>query len=256
MSRTHRLKGKTAVVFGVASEESIAWAIAQELAAQGAQILLAYQFRYHSRIKDLAPKLPNLLDYRRCDVQNDKELDSFFHALKTPVDILVHSIAYAPATSFQKPLSQTSSEDFTTALQVSAHSLAKILGRALPHMPDGGSVMTMSFLGGQRAVVNYNVMGVAKAALEAYVRGLALELGPRKIRVNALSPGPIQTLAASGIPEFEYMLSRTRELAPLRETATQEDVAKCAAFLASEDARMITGQTILIDGGYSIVGYL
>ena len=248
------LDGKTALVFGVASDTSIAWAIAQELAARGARIMLAYQFRYHSRVKDLAPTLPNLLGYNRCDVLKDDELQSFFGALTQPIDIVVHSLAYAPAASFQGPVSETTQDDFSTALQVSAHSLAKIMKYAKPHMPDGGSVVTLTYLGGQRVCANYKVMGVAKAALEAYVRELAFELGPQRIRVNAISAGPIKTLAAGGIPDFDLILDYVKSVAPLRDNISQTDVARSAAFLASDDARMITGQTLYVDAGYSIVG--
>lgn len=249
-----RLTGKTALVFGVASETSIAWAIAQELSAQGAGVILAYQFRYHSRIKDLAPKLSNLVATHRCDVLKDDEMESMFKSLKPPLDIVVHAIAFAPAAAFEGPLLETSQEDFGTALTVSAHSLAKVMKHAAPRMTQGGSALTLSYLGGQRVCANYKVMGVAKAALEAYVRELAFELGPRKIRVNAVSAGPIKTLAASGIPQFDLLLEYHGSVAPLRENVTQGDVAKAAAFLAGDDSRMITGQTLFVDGGYSIVG--
>ncbi|MBI3550746.1 MAG: enoyl-ACP reductase [Elusimicrobia bacterium] len=248
------LKGKTALVFGVASDTSIAWAIAQELAAQGAEIILAYQFRYHSRIKDLAPKLPNLVAYDRCDVAKDEEMQAFFGKLKQPIDVVVHSIAFAPAATFETPLVDVTDQDFATALTVSSFSLAKIMRYAAPHMQNGGSVVTLTYLGGQRVCSNYKVMGVAKAALEAYVRELAFELGPKNIRVNAISAGPIKTLAASGIKDFDYILDYHKSVAPLRENITTGDVADCAAFLASDKAKMITGQTIFVDAGYSIVG--
>ncbi len=248
------LKGKTALVFGVASETSIAWAIAQELASQGAKIILAYQFRYHSRIKDLAPKLPNLLSFDRCDVAKEEEMQAFFAKIKDPIDIVIHSIAFAPASTFERPLLEVTAEDFGQALTVSSYSLSKILQHSAPKMPRGGSVITLTYLGGQRVCSNYKVMGVAKAALEAYVRELAFELGPRKIRVNAVSAGPIKTLAASGIKDFDYILDYHKSVAPLRDNVTTKDVAQSAAFLASEEAKMITGQVIFVDAGYSIVG--
>ncbi len=251
---SHRLDGKVALVFGVASDTSIAWAIAQELASRGAKIVLAYQFRYHSRVKDLAPSLPNLLAFNRCDVLKDDEMQAFFAGLTTPVDIVVHSLAFAPQTAFAGPVVDTTQDDFATALAVSAHSLTKIMKHAAPHMPRGGSVVTLTYLGGQRVCSNYKVMGVAKAALEAYVRELAFELGPKAIRVNAVSAGPIKTLAASGIPDFDLILDYVKSVAPLRDNITQQDVARCAAFLASDDARMMTGQTLFVDAGYSIVG--
>ena len=242
------------MIFGVASDTSIAWAIAQELSARGAKILLAYQFRYHSRVKDLAPQLKNLQGFQRCDVLKDDEMQAFFGSLKSPIDIVVHSIAFAPATAFAGTVSQTSTEDFTMAMQVSAHSMGKIMKYAVPHMPNGGSAMTLTYLGGQRVCPNYKIMGVAKAALEAYVRELAYELGPKNIRVNAVSAGPIKTLAASGIPDFDLILNYHKSVAPLRDNVTQEDIARTAAFLACDDSRMITGQTIFVDAGYSIVG--
>jgi len=246
----NRLDGKTAVVFGVASDTSIAWAIAQELAAQGAKIILGYQFR----VKDLAPTLPNLVAYTRCDIMKDDEAQAFFGGLKTPIDIVVHAIAFAPATAFQGRLVDTTQDDFSLALQVSAHSLTKIMKHSAPLMTNGGSAIALTYLGGQRVCTNYKLMGVAKAALEAYVRELAMDLGPQKIRVNAISAGPIKTLAASGISDFDLMLDYNKSVAPLRDNVTQQDVAKCAAFLGSDDAKMITGQTIFVDAGYSIVG--
>ena len=248
------LKGKTALVFGVASDTSIAWAIAQELAAQGAGIILAYQFRYHSRIKDLAPKLPNLKFFERCDVAKEDEMKAFFAKIDRPIDIVVHSIVFAPATTFEKPLTEVTPEDFATAVTVSSYSLAKIMQYAAPHMPKGGSVITLTYLGGQRVCANYKVMGVAKAALEAYVRELAFELGPKNIRVNAISAGPIKTLAAGGIKDFDYILDYHKSVAPLRDNITTADVAQAAAFLAGDGAKRITGQTIFVDAGYSIVG--
>lgn len=254
VSENGRLSGKVALVFGVASDTSIAWAIAQEMAAQGCRIMLAYQFRYHSRIKDLAPTLPNLLGYQRCDVTKDDEMQVFFGGVTVPVDIVVHSLAFAPASALGGRVMDTSDQDFSTAALVSAHSLAKIVRHAIPHMPNGGSVMALTYLGGQRVCANYKVMGVAKAALEAYVRELAFEAGPNKIRVNAISSGPIKTLAAGGIGGFDLILEYNKSVAPLRENVTQKDIAQCAAFLGSDDSRMITGQIIYVDAGYSIVG--
>ncbi len=248
------LKGKVALVMGVASQDSIAWGIAQELSRQGAQIILGYQFRYHSRIRQLAPTLAHLLSYDRCDVMKDEEMRAFFAQIDVPLDIVVHAIAYAPASAFEVRVVQTTDEDFSTALLVSAHSLAKLTNEARKHMPDGGSVITLSYLGGVRVAARYRVMGVAKAALEAYVRELAADLGPQRIRVNAISAGPIRTLAASGIPDMEHLLEYNRTVSPMRTNVTQEDVGAVAAFLASDGARMITGQTIYVDGGYSIIG--
>ena len=248
------LKGKVALVMGVASEESIAWAIAQELTEQGARVILGYQFRFHSRVMQLAPTLPHLLMYDRCDVLKDDEVKAFFAKIHVPIDIVVHAIAFAPARAFEHRVVQTKDDDFTTAMLTSAHSLAKLMNAARKHMPHGGSVIALSYLGGVRVAANYKVMGVAKAALEAYVRELAVDLGPQGIRVNAISAGPIRTLAASGIPDMERLLDWNRQVSPMRQNVTQADVGHCAAFLASDGARMITGQTIYVDGGYSIVG--
>jgi len=248
------LEGKNILVLGVASEESIAWSIAEELAARGAKILLGYQFRYHSRVKDLAPKLENLLGFERLDIMKDEELESFFSKLDQPLHGVVHAIAFAPQTAFAGRVVETSQDDFSLAMQISAHSLAKVMDKAKDHMPDGGAVTTLSYLGGVRVCTNYKLMGVAKAALEAYVRELANDLGPQGIRVNAISAGPIKTLASSGIPEFDLMLEYNKSVAPMRENVTQKDVATCASFLASDGAKMITGQTIYVDAGYSIIG--
>jgi enoyl-[acyl-carrier protein] reductase I len=248
------LKGKVALVLGVASEDSIAWAIAKELSRQGARVVLGYQFRFHSRIMQLAPTLPNLIAYERCDVMKDEEIEAFFGKVTVPIDIVVHAIAFAPASAFEGRIIDTTDQDFTTALLTSAHSLAKVMRATHTHMPHGGSVIALSYLGGVRVASNYKVMGVAKAALEAYVRELASDLGPEGIRVNAISAGPIRTLAASGIGSIDRMLEYNREVSPMRANVTQEDVAHCAAFLASDGARMITGQTIYVDGGYSIIG--
>lgn len=248
------LKGKVALVVGVASEESIAWAIARELSHQGARVILGYQFRFHSRVMQLAPTLPHLIMYDRCDVLKDDEVKAFFAKIEVPIDIVVHAIAFAPARAFEHRAVQTKGEDFTTALLTSAHSLATLMNASRKHMPHGGSAIALSYLGGVRVAANYKVMGVAKAALEAYVRELAVDLGPQGIRVNAISAGPIRTLAASGIPDMERLLDWNRAVSPMRANVTQADVAGCAAFLASDAARMITGQTIYVDGGYSIVG--
>lgn len=255
--QTQPLKGKTALVMGVASEDSIAWAIAKELAAQGANIVLGYQFRYHSRVMQLAPTLPNLVRYSRCDILDEAECESFFNALEERIDIVVHAIAFAPATAFQGRVVETTSEDFTTALLTSAHSLARLMHYARPHMPEGGSVIALTYLGGVRVSVNYKIMGVAKAALDALVRELAVDLGTEQIRVNAISAGPIRTLASSGLSrdvDMQRMLDFVAAASPMRQNVTQQDVAGTAAFLASDSAKMITGQTIYVDGGFSIIG--
>jgi enoyl-[acyl-carrier protein] reductase I len=254
MTMKKPLKGKVALVMGVASEESIAWAIAQELTRQGARVILGYQFRFHSRIMQLAPTLPHLIAFERCDIRNPEEVATFFAKVTVPIDIVVHAIAFAPKTAFEGRLVETTEQDFTTALVTSAHSLATLMNAARVHMPNGGSVIALSYIGGVRVSAKYKVMGVAKAALEAYVRELAADLGADGIRVNAISAGPIRTIAASGLPELDLMLEYNRKVSPMHRDVTQEDVGACAAFLASDGAQMITGQTIYVDGGYSIIG--
>ena len=249
MTMKKPLKGKVALVMGVASEESIAWAIAQELTRQGARVILGYQFRFHSRIMQLAPTLPHLIAFERCDIRNPEEVAAFFAKVTVPIDIVVHAIAFAPKTAFEGRLVETTEEDFTTALVTSAHSLATLMNAARGHMPNGGSVIALSYIGGVRVSAKYKVMGVAKAALEAYVRELAADLGSDGIRVNAISAGPIRTIAASGLPELDLMLEYNRKVSPMHRDVTQEDVGACAAFLASDGAQMITGQTIYVDGG-------
>lgn len=256
MTSTQPLAGKTALVMGVASEESIAWAIAKELAAQGARIVLGYQFRYHSRVMQLAPTLDNLVSYTRCDILDDAECEAFFGALSGPIDIVVHAIAFAPQTAYMGRVVETTDEDFTTALLTSSHSLARLMNYVRPHMPDGGSTIALTYLGGVRVSAGYKIMGVAKAALDALVRELAVDLGREKIRVNAISAGPIKTLAAVGVSShnMQIMLDHVAAASPLRQNVSQQDVASCAAFLASDASRMITGQTLYVDGGYSIIG--
>jgi enoyl-[acyl-carrier protein] reductase I len=248
------LQGKHALIFGVASEESIAWAIAKKLHKAGAHISLAYQQRFKSRILALVKSGEIPIDfYDRCDVTNSDELGTFFNKVQAPVDILAHSIAYTDPGTFGKPISEITQEEFTTALVPSAYSLIPLVRAALPKMTRGASVMAMTYLGGQRVVANYKLMGIAKAALEATVRELAADVGPRGVRVNAISAGPIRTLAAAQIAGFDSMLKVYETVAPLRRSITQDDVADFATFLASDLAKNITGQTMFVDAGYSIL---
>lgn len=248
------LRGKRALIFGIASDTSIAYAIAKRLAEAGASLYLGYQFRYHSRMMELVKTLPNVALWDRCDVSKDEEMAAFFGKIQEPMDIVVHAIAFAPATALTSRVVDTTDADFTTALNVSSHSLAKTLRYAKEKMPKGGSVITLTYLGGQRVCANYKLMGVAKAALEAYVRELACDLGTQKIRVNAISAGPIKTLAASGIEGFDLILDYHKSISPLKDNVTTDDIAGCSLFLASDLSSKITGQTIFVDGGYSIVG--
>jgi enoyl-[acyl-carrier protein] reductase I len=250
------LKGKKYLIMGVTNERSIAWSVATELHERGAQLAFTYPNEaIEKRCRPLAESLGGAC--LPCDVQSDKDLDNLFQEVKTrweTMDGVVHSIAFANGEDLEKPFSQTGREGFRLALDVSAYSLVGVADRAAKLMTSGGSVITMTYLGSERVVPNYNVMGVAKAALEASVRYLAADLGPKGIRVNAISAGPIKTLAAMGIPKFRDMLAQVAERAPLRRNVSQEDVGKLAQFLLSPDSTAITGETIFVDCGYNILG--
>ena len=248
------LQGKHALIFGVASEDSIAWAIAKKLHAAGATISLGYQQRFKSRILQLVKsnQVP-VTYYERCDVTNPEEMQNFFAHVESPIDILVHSIAYTSPETFGKPISEVTQEEFSTSLVASSYSLIPLVRAVAPKMTQGGAVMTLSYLGGQRVVANYKLMGIAKAALEAVVRELAADVGPKGIRVNAISAGPIRTLAAAQITGFDGMMKVYETVAPLRRSINQDDVGDFATFLASDMAKNITGQVMFVDAGYSIL---
>jgi enoyl-[acyl-carrier protein] reductase I len=248
------LSGRHAVVFGVASEESLAWGVARQLHKAGARISLGYQHRFKSRVRQLLKSGDVPVAYsERCDLTCPDELDHFFKHLEGPVDMLVHSVAYANPEALARPFRDLEQGDFVSALTASAYSLVPVTQAALPSMTRGGSIIAMSYLGGHRVVANYKLMGVAKAALEAIVRELAADLGPSHIRVNAISAGPVRTLAASQVPRFDEMMKVYEQVAPMRRTISQEDVGNMAAFLGSDLARNVTGQTLFVDGGYSIL---
>jgi len=252
------LEGKHALIFGVASEASIAWAIAKTLHRAGCTISLGYQQRFKSRILQLVKSGELPVAYcERCDVTNTEELEAFFagldRAVPGPVDVVVHSIAYANPETFALPVSGIKQEDFATAVVASAYSLIPLVRHAAPKMTRGGSVIAMTYLGGQRVVANYKLMGIAKAALDATTRELAAEVGQKGVRVNAISAGPIKTLAASQIAGFDDMLKVYEQVAPMRRSITQDDVGNLALFLASDLARNITGQVMFVDAGYSIL---
>lgn len=248
------LQGRHALVFGVASEQSIAWAIAKQLHAAGARISLGYQQRFKSRILQLVKsnEIP-VPFYERCDVTSPEETAAFFEKVEAPIDVLVHSIAYAHPDTFAKGISEVTGEEFATTLLASSYSLIPLVRAALPKMSRGGSVVTLTYLGGQRVVANYKLMGIAKAALEATVRELAADVGPKGVRVNAVSAGPIKTIAASQVAGFDDMMKVYEAVTPLRRSITQEDAANLALFLGSDLAKNITGQTIFVDAGYSIL---
>ncbi len=253
------LEGRRALVFGVANRRSIAWAIAQALAREGASLAFTFQGeRIEQGVRELAATVNSPL-VLPCDVTRSSDLDAVFGAVAEEwdgLDILVHSVAYAPPATFERPFVDTTAEDFATALNISAYSLISMTQRAAPLMDKrgGGSVLTMTFNASQRAYPHYNIMAVAKAALEAEVRYLAMELGPQNIRVNAISAGPVRTLAARSITGFTVMEDHAEKNAPLRRNISAEDVGNAALYLCSPLAANVTGQILLVDAGYSILG--
>ncbi len=252
------LDGKKGVVFGVANERSIAWAIARALKEQGAELAFTYANEVlESRVRPLAGSIGSTI-VMPCDVTVDEEIDAVFEEIKNKwggLDLLVHSLAFANREDLKGEFLDTSRDGFRLALDVSAYSLVALSKRAAPLMEGrNGAIMTMSYYGAEKVVKNYNVMGVAKAALEASVRYLSADLGPRGIRINAVSAGPIKTLAAMGISGFKDMLSHVAEKAPLRRNVTQEDVAKTALYLLSDLSSGVTGEIIYVDSGYNVMG--
>jgi enoyl-[acyl-carrier protein] reductase I len=252
------LKGQTAVVFGLANKRSIAWAIAQKLSAAGARIAICYQNeRLRQEAEALAGELPDAAVFQ-CDVSSDEEIDAVFAQLKErygKLDTLVHSVAFAPADELNSDFLLTSREGFRVAHEISVYSLIALSRGAAPLMTDGGSIITMTYYGSQKVLPRYNVMGVAKAALEATVRYLAADLGRRKIRVNAISAGPIKTLAARGIGGLGDMLKVHAERSPLKRNVDPAEVGNAALFLASELASGITGEVLYVDCGYNVVAF-
>ncbi|MDI3257439.1 MAG: enoyl-ACP reductase [Kyrpidia sp.] len=243
---------------GVANDRSIAWAIAQALAAQGAELIFTYQGeRVERRVRELAERLPGSLLFS-CDVTRDEDLDQLRETLEQHVNalhVLVHSIAFAKSEELAGLYADTSREGFAVAHDISVYSLTAVVQRLRSLLAkEGGSVITMTYMGSERVMPNYNVMGVAKAALEASVRYLAGELGAEGIRVNAISAGPIRTLSAKGIKDFNSILRIVEEKAPLRRTTDPAEVGDTAVFLASAMSRGITGEVIHVDSGYHIMG--
>ena len=253
------LAGKHGLVVGVANKRSISWAIAQAAAAAGARIALTYPSeRLEENVRELADKLENAV-VLPCDVGVDQQIQDLTGALDREfggLDFLVHGAAFAPADALSNPFVDTTRESFRIALDVSAYSLIGLTRAVLPLMErrGGGSVLTLTYLGSQRVFTNYNVMGVAKAALEASVRYLASDLGTRNIRVNAISAGPIKTLAAAGISGFSNILQVYRDRAPLRRNVELAEVADAALFLLGPAARAITGEVLMVDAGYHAIG--
>ncbi|NUQ27363.1 MAG: enoyl-ACP reductase [Acidobacteriaceae bacterium] len=251
------LTGKVAVIFGLANKRSIAWGIAQKLSEAGATIALCYQNERLKREADaLLPELKSAKAFQ-CDLSVDTEIESTFAAFQQEfgkIDILVHAVAYAPADEIKNDFIFTSREGFRIAHDVSAYTLIAVSRAALPLMTEGGAILTLSYYGAEKVFPNYNVMGVAKAALEATVRYLAASLGPKNIRVNAISAGPIKTLAARGIGDFTKILDTVTERAPLHRNVDQLEVGGAALFLCSPLASAITGEITYVDCGYNITG--
>ncbi|HLV44086.1 MAG TPA: enoyl-ACP reductase [Aggregatilineales bacterium] len=249
--------GKTALVFGVANKHSIAWGIARALHEQGAEVGFSYAMeRLEKRVRPLAESVGSRF-IEPCDVTDDAAIDRLFERVAEvygTIDVLVHSIAYAEREDLEGEFVSTSRQGWRTALEVSAYSLVALTQRAAPLMPNGGAVVTLTALGGDRVLPNYNVMGVAKAALEASVRYLAADLGPRGIRVNAISAGPIKTLAAHGVSGFRDMYRTHEQVAPMRRLITPEDVGRAAVYLCSDWASATTGEVLFVDGGWNVMG--
>jgi enoyl-[acyl-carrier protein] reductase I len=253
------LSGRVGLVVGVANKRSISWAIARAAAAEGASVVLTYQNeRLEENVRELAASLADPLVVP-CDVTDDAQIDAVFariHETHGGLDFLVHGTAFALREDLERPFVETSREGFRTALDVSAYSLVALAKRAAPLMEarGGGSILTLTYLGSERVFPNYNVMGVAKAALEASVRYLASDLGPKGIRVNAISAGPIKTLAAAGISGFSSILQTYRDRAPLRRTVETSEVADAALFLLGPAGRAVTGEVLMVDGGFHAMG--
>lgn len=252
------LDGRVAIVFGVANKRSIAWAIAQRLQQAGARLIITYQNeRLEQEARDLIVALPGAQAFR-CDVSNDAEIDQLFSSVRQhygKVNVLVHSVAFAPAEELRGDFLNTSRDGFRIAHDVSVYSLIALSRAAAPLMTEGGSIITLSYYGAEKVVPGYNVMGVAKAALEATVRYLAASLGPRNVRVNAISAGPIKTLAARGVAGLGEMLKSHAERAPLKRNVETGEVGDTALFLASDLGKGITGETVYVDCGYNIMGF-
>lgn len=251
------LKDKKALIVGVANKRSIAWSIAESFHREGARLAFNYQGeRLKENVEGLAATLPGSI-VLPCDVTNDAEIDALFKGVGDAfgrLDILVHCVAFAKKEDLESEFVGTSRDGFKMAHDISAYSLTALAQRAVPLMEGGGSILALTYLGSERVVPKYNVMGVAKAALESSIRYLASDLGPKNIRVNGISAGPINTLAARGISGFTSILGVVREKAPLRRNTEPGEVGDAAAFLASDLARGITGDILFVDNGMHIMG--
>ncbi|PJB70615.1 MAG: enoyl-[acyl-carrier-protein] reductase FabI [Alphaproteobacteria bacterium CG_4_9_14_3_um_filter_47_13] len=252
---TRLLEGKKGLVVGIANDESIAWGCARIFHEQGAELAVTY---LNDKAKTYVEPLAKKLDAPLClplDVTDQNQQQALFDAIKAQwgrLDFLLHSIAFAPKADLQGRVIDSSSSGFVTAMDISCHSLMRLAKAAEPLMPEGGAILTMSYYGAEKVVKNYNIMGPVKAALETSVKYLAVELGVQNIRVNALSTGPVKTRAASGLTDFDRLMEEAAHKAPLHQLVTLEQIGEMAAFLASDKAHQITGQTIYIDAGYNI----
>ena len=252
------LAGKIGVVFGVANKRSIAWAIAQAWAKAGAKLFFNYQGeRLKDNVEELVEEFGRETALWPCDVSKDEEIADFFGKVRSAtdrVDLLLHSVAFAPKEALEGDFLSTTREAYRMAHDISAYSLVALVREAAPLMTNGGSIVAMSYYGSEKVVPHYNVMGVAKASLEASTRYLAYDLGPKKIRVNCISAGPVNTLAARGISGFGLMLKHYQDRAPLKRSCDPAELGATGVFLAGDGAASITGQVIYVDGGYQIMG--
>jgi len=254
---TTDLNGKKGLIIGVANQHSIAYGCAKACRAQGAEIALTY---LNEKAKKFVQPLAEEVDaklFLPCDVSNEEELNQVFERIEKQwgqLDFLIHSIAFAPMDDLHGRLVDSSRDGFLMAMDISCHSLMRMAKKAEPLMKNGGSIFAMSYFGAEKAIDNYNLMGPVKAALESSVRYLAYELGSQGIRVHAISPGPIQTRAASGLAGFDHLLEKSQSHSMLKKTLDVDDVGALTAFLASDAAAAMTGDTLYVDGGYHIVG--
>lgn len=254
---TGLMAGKRGLIMGLANDRSLAWGIAKALHGAGAELAFAYQGdALEKRVRPLAAEVGSefLID---CDVSDEAAMDRAFDELKArweTIDFVVHAIGYSDKNELRGLFVDTSAANFAVTMNISAYSFVAVTRRARAMMPDGGSVLTLTYYGAEKVIPHYNVMGVAKAALEASVKYLAMDLGPEKIRVNAISAGPIKTLAASGIGDFRYILKWNEYNSPLRRNVTIEDVGGAALYLLSDLASGVTGEIHHVDGGYNVVG--
>jgi enoyl-[acyl-carrier protein] reductase I len=251
------LDGRKALIFGVANDHSLAWGIARAFHEHGATVgFSSVESLIEKRVRPLADRIGSTF-VEPCDVQDDAQIRQVFDRWREregSLDILVHALAFARREDLDGAFADTSRDGFRLALDVSAYSLVALAREARPLMGDGGSILTLTYYGAEKVVANYNVMGVAKAALEASVRYLAADLGPSGIRVNAISAGPVRTLAATGITGFKAMYGQFADVAPLRRNITPDDVGGAAVYLASDLSRAVTGEVVYVDGGFNILG--